>query len=122
MSEGQPLVLVIDDDRSVRDSLKFALELEGLEVHLCTGGDELLHHPLLGRAQCLVLDHHMPQMDGFEVLDALAEQHCAVPVVMIASHATAMVHRRAIAAGVRHVVEKPFMDTTLTESIWDVLR
>ena len=42
MSAGSHLVLVVDDDLAVRESLKFALELEGLEVHVCAGGADLL--------------------------------------------------------------------------------
>ena len=54
------VVLVVDDDLAVRESLKFALELEGLEVHACAGGADLLDHPQLMHAACLVVDYQMP--------------------------------------------------------------
>ena len=121
MSAGSHLVLVVDDDLAVRESLKFALELEGLEVHVCASGADLLAHPHLMRTDCLVLDYHMPGMDGFAVLNALKARDSRVPVILITGNATAAVRRRAAIVGVRHVVEKPLLDSTLIESISDIL-
>ncbi len=122
MTEGQHLVLVVDDDLAVRESLKFALELEGLEVQACRGGAELLTHPHLWRADCMILSHHMPLMGGFAVLARLAALNCRVPVILTTDHATDALRRRAAMAGVRHVVEKPLLDSALNDSIQDVLR
>jgi two-component system, LuxR family, response regulator FixJ len=121
MIAGSHLVLVVDDDLAVRESFKFAFELEGLEVHACAGGVDLLGHPHLMRADCLVLDYHMPGMDGFAVLRALKARDCRVPVILITGNATAAVRHRAAIAGVRHVVEKPLLDSKLIESITDIL-
>jgi two-component system response regulator FixJ len=121
MIAGSHLVLVVDDDLAVRESLKFSLELEGLEVYVCGDGADLLGHPHLIRADCLVLDCQMPGMDGFEVLNALKTRDCRVPVVLITSNATVAFRRRAAIAGVRHVVEKPLLDSALIESIADIL-
>ena len=121
MTERQPLVLVVDDDLAVRDSLKFALQLEGLEVHACSGGADLLIHRSLSHAQCIILDYHMPAMDGFEVLTRLKASHCHVPVILITCHSTKLLRQRATSAGVLHVIEKPLMDSTLIDSIQEVL-
>jgi FixJ family two-component response regulator len=121
MAEGRHLVLVVDDDLAVRESLKFALELEGLTVRTCSGGAELLAHPNLHDAACLVVDYQMPMMDGLEVISALRSRDCSVPVILITGHSTGALLRRAIAAGVRHVVEKPLLDSALIESIQAVL-
>jgi FixJ family two-component response regulator len=122
MTEGQHLVLVVDDDLAVRESLKFALELEGLEVQACRGGGDLLVHPQLWRADCLILSHHMPVMGGFAVLARLKALDCHVPVILITDHATVALCRRAAMAGVRHIVEKPLLDSTLSDSIQEILR
>ena len=52
MTKAQDIVLVVDDDLAVRESLKFALELEGLSVRACGSGEEFLSHPDLPRARC----------------------------------------------------------------------
>ncbi len=121
MIEGQAIVLVVDDDLAVRESLKFALELEGLAVRVFGSGRELLEHPGLPQARCLILDYRMPVMDGFEVLDHLAARKVRLPVILITSGATGALRQRAAAAGVWHVLEKPLSDSSLVENIQDVL-
>jgi two-component system response regulator FixJ len=121
MTLDPDVVLVVDDDLAVRDSLKFALEIEGLRVHACAGGPELLAHPALRAARCVVLDYKMPVMDGLSVIDRLARQNVRVPVILITGHATDALRRRAVEAGVRHILEKPLLDSALVDSIQDVI-
>jgi two-component system response regulator FixJ len=121
MTETGDVVLVVDSDLAVRESLKFALEIEGFAVHLCANGPELLAHRELRLADCLVLDDKMPLMDGASVLDRLAEGNFRVPVILMTGHATDSLRRRAVLAGVRHVLEKPFLNGALVDSIHDVL-
>ena len=117
MSKDKTLVLVLDDDEAVRDLLKFALELEGLDVRLCGAGEELLLHPDLGAAKCLILDFKMPEMDGIEVLDRLRAKGIRLPVVLITGHATAALRSRAAEAGVLSVLQKPLLGNVLLDSI-----
>ncbi len=121
MNARSHVVLVVDDDLAVRESLKFVLGVEGLEVHDCASGAALLDHPQLMDAACLVVDDQMPEMDGFEVLSALKTRDCRAPVILITGNATAGIRRRAALAGVRHIVEKPLLDSALIESITDIL-
>ncbi len=121
MIKGQNLVLIVDDDLAVRESLKFSLELDGLTVHTCGSGTELLEHPDLLRAQCLVVDYKMPVMNGFEVLERLIARNMQPQVILITSHATETLRRRAAAAGIRHVLEKPLLDSALLDRIKDIL-
>jgi len=121
MTERRDLVLIVDDDRAVRESLKFALELEGLAVGVFGSGDELLCHPDVDRAGCLVLDYKMPGMDGFELLRLLALRQLCLPVIMITPAVGPSLRQRAKAAGVQHVLEKPLSDGALRESIADLL-
>ncbi len=115
------IVLVVDDDMAVRKSLKFALELEGLSIHACGSGDELLDHPDLLNAHCLLLDYKMPSMDGFEVISRLAERNVNIPVILMTSNINRELVRRADAAGVRHLLEKPLLDGALLTAIRHVL-
>jgi two-component system, LuxR family, response regulator FixJ len=121
MPERQGIVLIVDDDLAVRESLKFALALEGLAVRACGSGEELLRHPDLAKARCLVVDYKMPVMDGFEVLARLDAGKFHPPVIMITGHVNATVRRRAAKTGIRHVLEKPLSDSALVDSIRDVL-
>ena len=121
MTKGQDIVLVVDDDLAVRESLKFALELEGLAVRAFGSGNELLAHADLPQARCLILDYRMPVIDGFEVLDRLADRHVRLPVILITTDATSAIRHRAATRGVRHVLEKPLSDSTLVENIQDIL-
>lgn len=120
-TEKKPIVLVVDDDPAVRDSLKFSLELEGLTVHTCDSGMAVLDHPQLEEAACLVLDYKMPQMDGFDVLEQLAKRQIQLPVILIAGPVTPRVRERALRAGVAHILEKPLLDTALIDRIRDVI-
>jgi two-component system response regulator FixJ len=117
MDNDKTTIMVVDDDPAVCDSLKFALELEGLTVHTCTSGPELLRHPDLGQARCLVLDYKMPEMDGFEILDRLDAN---VPVILIAGPVTSSIRERARHAGVLHVLEKPLLDSALIDRIREI--
>ena len=117
MNEGRYIVLVVDDDLAVRESLKFALELEGLAVRVCGSGEELLNYPDLPAARCVLLDYKMPVMDGLDVLEHLAARNMQIPVILITSRATNAVLRRARAAGVRCILEKPLLDGALLDCI-----
>ena len=120
MADRSNLVLLVDDDAAVRDALSFALALEGLAVQACHSGAQLLDHPDLARACCIVLDYQMPQMDGLEVVAQLAARSCGIPVILIAGRTTPVMRRRAVAAGVRWVLEKPLHDGALFDSIQQI--
>jgi FixJ family two-component response regulator len=117
MRAEKNLVVVVDDDRAVRDALKFALELDGLAVLACDSGAQLLQSPELERTDCLVLDHKMPGMDGFAVIAALAARKIDLPIIIITAPVTEALRWRAEQAGVTHVLEKPLLDNVLLEEV-----
>lgn len=117
----QNLVLIVDDDQAVRESLKFALELDGLAVGTCGSGAELLRHPDLSRADCLVLDYVMPEMNGFALLNELKRRHVTLPVILITAPLNPEIERRARAAGVAGVLEKPLLENVLIDKIRHVI-
>ncbi len=119
--DGLDFILVVDDDEAVREALKFVLEIEGLQVQACAGGRAVLERNDLAHASCLVLDYQMPGMDGFELLERLAEKGFELPTIMIAAQVGPALARRAKRAGIRHLLEKPLMDSALLEGIQDVL-
>lgn len=120
MTERPAIVLVVDDDLAVADSLKFSLELEGFAVRVCISGDAVLAHPNLRAASCLLLDYKMPGMDGFALLERLTAMGVRVPVILMTAHVTARLRQRAAAFGIRHVLEKPLFNGNLLAALNDV--
>jgi two-component system, LuxR family, response regulator FixJ len=110
-------VIVVDDDAAVRQSLKFALELEGLNVRLYEGADELLAESELPDSGCLVVDYYMPKMNGVELMDRLRRRLVKLPAILITARATDEMRHRAARSGFRQVIEKPLEDGTLVDSI-----
>jgi FixJ family two-component response regulator len=109
-------VMVVDDDAAVRDSLKFALELEGLSVQTWPSGQALLESGVL-EADCLVLDCKMPEMDGFSVMAVLADRNISIPVILITAPVTGAMRRQAAQIGAFSLLEKPLDGGVLLESI-----
>jgi two-component system response regulator FixJ len=121
MADRRKLVLIVDDDQAVRDALQFALQLEGLCVHVHNGGAALLADPDLNRAGCVILDDRMPRLDGFALLSKLQSRNFNLPTIMLTSHATPGIRARADAAGVCKVLEKPLLDNVLLDNIRSIL-
>ena len=117
----EDLVLIVDDDQAVREALKFALELDGLAVDTCDSGAELLNHPRLSQARCLVLDYQMPGMNGFAVMSELKRRNVTLPVILITAPLSREVEQRARAAGVAGVLEKPLLEDILVQKIRHVI-
>jgi FixJ family two-component response regulator len=114
-------VLVVDDDAAVRNSLKFALELEGLTVRAYADGDALLADSALPAKGCLVVDYYMPAMNGLDLVTCLRRRHVDLPAILITAKATDSMRRSAERAGIRRVLEKPLDDSSLFDSIRGVL-
>ncbi|WP_414473721.1 response regulator transcription factor [Microvirga sp. M2] len=110
-------VIVVDDDAAVRQSLKFALELEGMEVRTYESGAELLADPELPTSGCLVVDYYMPAMNGVELMDRLRGRLVRLPAILITARMTDDMRRRAASSGFRQVIEKPLEDSTLLDGI-----
>jgi two-component system, LuxR family, response regulator FixJ len=110
------LVIIVDDDNAVRDSLKFSLEIEGFEVRAYAGPNELLNDGSAPPAICLITNYHMPAMDGLELMSRLRARGLTIPAFLITGHLTDNMRRRAATIGVS-VLEKPFLGKRLIEGI-----
>ncbi len=112
-----PVVVVVDDDSAVRDSLRFALEQEGMKVLSYRDGAHLLAAPALPAAGCLVVDFYMPDMNGVDLIRDLRGRSVWLPAILITAKATDDMRRRAADVGVRMVLEKPLEDSALIDGI-----
>jgi FixJ family two-component response regulator len=83
-----PLVAVVDDDISVRESLESLINSVGLEVRLSASAEEFLNSAHPRKADCLVLDVRLPGMSGIELHRHLMSQERKVPVIFITAHAS----------------------------------
>jgi two-component system, LuxR family, response regulator FixJ len=119
--EMPPIVAVVDDDPAVCNSLKFSLELEGLEVRTFLGGAELLRARDIDACQCFVVDQKMPGMSGLELIEKLRHRLIAAPAILIISQPSAALSARAATAQVP-IVEKPLLGNTLLDRIREALR
>lgn len=109
----RPVVAVVDDDDDVRESLRFLLETAGYDVVVYDSAQAYLDHLADPAASCLVLDHHMPQISGVELLTQLHQRGIGVPTALITGSPSPDLVRRAAALGVARVLEKPLADDSL---------
>ena len=112
------VIIVVDDDSAVCNSLKFSLEIEGFLVRLYASASELLGERDIPRCSCLVVDQRMPGIGGMDLICKLRERSILAPAILITSHPTAELARRAAGANVP-IVEKPLLSNALMERIRD---
>jgi len=110
------LIVVVDDDAAVRKSLKFSLEVEGFAVQTYARGEELLNEAAFPACGCLVIDQKLPGMSGVDVITELRNRKVLVPVILITTHPSSDLIKRAAGAGVP-IVEKPLLNSTLLDGI-----
>jgi two-component system, LuxR family, response regulator FixJ len=110
------IVIVIDDDGAVRNSLKFSLELEGFAVRAYGCAGDLLDSPQSPACACFVIDQNMPGMNGLDLIAKLRERRISTPAILITTHPNAAVVERARRAAVP-IIEKPLLGNALVDGI-----
>ena len=116
MSDGS-LVLVIDDDESVRKALSRLIQSVGLDVETFPSAQAFLAEDLPEGASCLVLDVRMPGLSGLDLLEELRQAGVETPVIFITGHGEVPLSVRAMKAGAVDFLEKPFNDQQLLDAI-----
>jgi RNA polymerase sigma factor (sigma-70 family) len=114
---GAPVVLVIDDDPSVRSSLKFLLSTVGLQVESFDSADAFLLKKLPDAPSCLVLDVRLPGLSGLDFQRVLAARNVHIPVVFLTGHGDIPMSVRAMKAGAVEFLTKPFRDQDLLDAV-----
>jgi len=117
-----PVVAVVDDDESVRESLPDLLREFGYVVHAFASAEEFLASDVLGRTQCLILDVAMPGMDGPALQAELFRRRQAIPIVFITAHGDESICAKVMAAGAVDCLRKPFSETALINAVTTALR
>jgi FixJ family two-component response regulator len=112
-----PLIAVVDDEESVRRALARLLRSARLDAETFPSGDEFLETVLEHPPDCIVLDLHMPKLDGFQVQSWLARARLQIPVIVITGHDTPDSHERAMKWGAVAYLEKPLDGEALIAAI-----
>ncbi|HEV8679960.1 MAG TPA: response regulator [Stellaceae bacterium] len=115
--DGRATVCVVDDDDLVCQSMTVLLETQGFAVFPYASGAQFLGDARRNRAKCLIVDQHMPGMNGFDVLAALDREHADLPAILVTGRLDAGTAERARELGVRAILEKPFRAARLVEMI-----
>jgi FixJ family two-component response regulator len=110
-------VLIVDDDDMVRDSLKALLEAHRIQVQDFGSAKEYLAYRNGKGPRCLVLDMHMPEIGGLELLQRLRESGDSIPVVAITGRNDPVLEARAKALGASAVLDKPISHKVLFAAI-----
>ena len=112
-----PVVFVVDDDPSVRSSLKFLLSSVGLQVESFDSADALLQRKLPDAPSCLVLDVRLRGLSGLDFQRELAARNCHMPIIFITGHGDIPMSVRAMKAGAIEFFTKPFRDQDLLDAV-----
>ncbi len=115
--EREPTVILVDDDDSVRDALKWLIESVDLRVDTYASATEFLESFDPTASGCLVLDVRMPGMSGLELQENLAAHNCGLPVLIITGHADVAMCVRAFEGGAFAFLEKPINQQNLLEQV-----
>jgi RNA polymerase sigma factor (sigma-70 family) len=114
---GASIVFVVDDDPSVRSSLKFLLSTVGLQVESFDSADAFLHKKSPDVPSCLVLDVRLPGLSGLDFQRELAASNAPIPIIFLTGHGDIPMSVRAMKAGAVEFLTKPFRDQDLLDAV-----
>jgi FixJ family two-component response regulator len=113
-----PIIAVVDDDESVRESLAGLAETVGYEAALFASAEEFLQSVRLRDSlACLILDVRLPGMSGVELYTQLTQSRRSIPTIIITAHANPEMDTWAVKAGVIALLYKPFQPEVLLQAV-----
>jgi FixJ family two-component response regulator len=116
-TEPLPLVLVIDDDASLREALSSLFRSVGLQVKAFASAAEFLQFRLPDTPTCLVLDVRLPGVSGLDFQSELAKANVDIPIVFMTGHGDIPMTVRAMKAGAVEFLPKPFRDQDMLDAV-----
>jgi FixJ family two-component response regulator len=117
MDATDPVIFVVDDDKSVRESLCRLLTSVGMSVEVFPTAQAFLGRPRLDTPGCVVLDVRLPGLSGLDLQRELAGTDAPLPIVFITGHGDIPMSVRAMKAGAVEFLTKPFREQELLEAI-----
>lgn len=122
MTNPPPLVAIVDDDQSVRESLPDLLNALGFRARAFPSAEAFLSSGALDETNCLILDVGMPGMTGPELQLELRRRGRSMPTIFITAHRDEAVRPRLLGQGAVDCLFKPFSDTALQEALTSAFR
>jgi FixJ family two-component response regulator len=122
LRESHAIVLVVDDDVSVREALGSLIRSAGFRVETFASAQQFLAHPPTDVPSCLVLDVRLPGLSGLDLQKRLAEINLEIPIVFITGHGDVPTSVQAMKAGALEFLTKPFADRDLLDAIRQAIK
>ena len=120
MADAKPIVFVVDDDVSVRESLELMIGFAGWRPRLCASAREFLAYPRAHVPNCLVLDIGLPDLNGLE-LQKLVLDRAETPIIFITGYSDVPMTVQAMKAGAVEFLQKPIAEEVLLDAITSAL-
>lgn len=117
----RPKVLLVEDDPAVRRSLQLLLQGRGMDVRAYAAGAPLLADPSALDAACFIADYRMSELDGLAILRALRARGWNGPAILITAFPSPELTRQAREAGFQTVIDKPFRQHLISDTILQVM-
>jgi FixJ family two-component response regulator len=117
VSDPTPIVFVVDDDVSVRESLELLIRCEGWRPETFASAQEFLDYPRVHVPNCLVLDVSLPGLTGLDLQNLVAGERADMPIIFITGHGDVPMTVQAMKAGAVEFLTKPFKDDVLLTAI-----
>ena len=117
VTRRRSLIAIVDDEEPIRKALRRLLRSAGMDVETFPSGFEFIESLSTRRPDCIVLDLHMPKVNGFEVQAQMAESGVTVPVVVITGHDSDETRQQALAGFPAAYLRKPVNDQVLLDAI-----
>jgi FixJ family two-component response regulator len=117
MSNVTPIVFVVDDDVSVRESLEWLIRCEGWQPETFASAQEFLDYPRVYVPNCLVLDVSLPGLTGLDLQRLVASERTDMPIILITGHGDVPMTVQAMKAGAVEFLTKPFNDEVLLTAV-----
>jgi FixJ family two-component response regulator len=121
-SQQKPIVFVVDDDISVRESLELLIEFAGWQPETFASAVEFLKHPRTTIPSCLVLDISLPDLNGLELQKLIASDRADMPIIFITGYGDVPMTVQAMKGGAVEFLTKPFDDEVLLNAIRHSIR
>jgi FixJ family two-component response regulator len=121
MPDSRPIVFVVDDDVSVRESLELLIRHEGWQPEIFASADEFLSRPRRLVPSCLILDLSLPGLSGLDLQKRIASERTDMPIIFITGHGDVPSTVQAMKAGAVEFLTKPFTDDALLGAVRQAL-